>query len=141
MRKTPRFCKEPKTFSRDILLILNSFVSLPLSFSFALSCSRFFFLNCRFLPLLSHPLTRGRITLSHSRSLYVISICARSLRRNYLSCLLSAIEGKKSVILSTLKKDEQKYNYMYKKIVNDICKGTQIKNFITTFILHFFLFY
>lgn len=95
MRKMPRFCKEPKTFSRGILLILNSFVSLPLGFSFALSCSRFFFLNCRLLPLLSHPLTRDRITPSHSRSLYVLSICARSLRRNYLSCLLSAPSKKK----------------------------------------------
>jgi len=53
-KKTRRFCKESKTFSQDILLILNRSVSV-LSRLLSPSRSRFFFLNCRLPPSSARP--------------------------------------------------------------------------------------
>lgn len=129
MRKT-RFCKEPKTFSRGILLILNSSVSLPLGFSFALSCSRFFFLNCRLLLLLPHPLTSGCITPSHSRS-HVLSIYVHYILTIYL---LLVIEKRKDCHTEYIKK-KWASNYMYKRTVNNKRKDI-LKILLYIFILY-----
>lgn len=98
-----RFCKEPKTFPQDILLILNPSVSVPAGFSFAPSCSRSFFLNCR-LPTLPHLLNPALPpVLQHGRasrfpalaaSTYYLSVPVRCVP-DYLSRLLSTVPRSK----------------------------------------------
>lgn len=94
-KKTWRFCKEPKTFSQDILLILNRSVSASRLLSFAPSRSRFFFLNCRLPPSSAHPRTpRSHRAFPLSRNLCVSSPVlsfVHYIPTMYLSRLLSIL--------------------------------------------------
>lgn len=102
-KKTRRFCKEPKTFSQDILLILNRSVSASRLLSFVPpSRSRSFFLNCRLPPWSARtPVPRAVASRAFplSQPLRIIPRLSpvHITSRLFISLVINVVEGKRAL--------------------------------------------